>query len=97
MGKKLMAIAIYFNPPAMTAAVYDEAVKRLEALGQGQPAGRLYHCTFGPDDKLQVFDIWDSQEAFEKFGEVMLPLAGEFGIDLGQPVVEPVHSTIIPG
>jgi hypothetical protein len=91
-----MAIAIYFNPQALTAAVYDEAVKVLEARGVGNPVGRVYHCTFGPDEKLQVFDIWDSLEDFQKFGETMLPVAAEFGIDLGQPVIEPIHDIITP-
>jgi hypothetical protein len=94
---ELMPIAIYFNPPAMTAAAYDEGVRRIAAAGQGNPAGRLYHCAFGADDKLQVFDVWESQEQFEKFGETLLPIAAELGLDLGQPVIEPIHDIIVPG
>ena len=91
-----MAITIYFNPAALTAAAYDEGVRRIAEAGQGHPAGRLYHCTFGPDDKLQVFDVWEPLEQFEKSGETMLPIAAELGIDLGQPMVEPIHDIITP-
>jgi hypothetical protein len=89
-----MAISVYINPVSATAAQYDEIIRRLEAAGAGKPAGRLYHACFGSGDKLQVFDIWESQQAFEKFGETMLPIVQEVGLDLGQPMVEPVHNLI---
>ena len=89
-----MAISVYINPVSATAAQYDEIIRRLDAAGAGEPAGRLYHACFGSGDKLQVFDIWESQQAFDKFGETMVPIVQEVGIDLGQPMVEPVHNLI---
>jgi len=89
-----MAISVYINPVSATAAQYDEIIRRLDAAGAGKPAGRLYHACFGSGDKLQVFDIWESQQAFEKFGETMIPIVREVGVDLGQPMVEPVHNLI---
>jgi hypothetical protein len=62
-----MAIGIYFAPPAMSAAQYDECVKLLKKAGAGNPAGRSYHASFGEPDKLMVFDVWTSQKAFDKF------------------------------
>lgn len=91
-----MAIGIYFNPASMSAAQYDETIKRLEAAGAGKPAGRLYHASFGSRDKLQVFDIWESQEAFDTFGQTLMPILQEIGLDRGQPMVEPIHR-LIPG
>ena len=89
-----MAISVYINPASATAAQYDEIIRRLDAAGAGEPAGRLYHACFGSSDKLQVFDIWESQQAFEKFGETMIPIVQEVGLDLGQPMIEPVHNVI---
>ena len=89
-----MAIGIYFNPASMTAAQYDDIIGRLDAAGAGKPAGRLYHACFGSGDKLQVFDIWESQQAFDKFGETLMPILQEIGLDSGQPIVEPVHNLI---
>ena len=91
-----MAIAIYFNPAAMNAAQYDEIIGRLDAAGAGKPAGRLHHACFGSGDKLQVFDIGESQQDFDKFGATLMPILQQIGVDSGQPVVEPVHS-VIPG
>ena len=87
-----MAIAVVFNPPAMTAAQYDEAVQRLNAAGAGSPGGRVYHVCFGPSDKLKVFDLWESQAAFDAFGETLLPILEEVGLDAGQPEVFDVHN-----
>jgi len=89
-----MAISVYINPVSATAAQYDEIIRRLDAAGAGKPAGRLYHACFGSGDKLQVFDIWESQQAFDKFGETMVPIVQEVGVNLGQPMVEPVHNLI---
>ena len=89
-----MAISVYINPVSATAAQYDEILRRLDAAGAGKPAGRLYHACFGSGDKLQVFDIWESQQAFDKFGETLMPILQEIGTDPGQPMVEPVHNLI---
>ncbi len=91
-----MTISVYINPPAMTATQYDDIIGRLDAAGAGQPAGRLYHACFGSSDKLQVFDVWESQQAFDKFGETLMPILQEVGLAIGQPVIEPVHN-LIPG
>jgi hypothetical protein len=91
-----MAISVYINPASMTAAQYDEIARRLDAAGAGKPAGRLYHACFGSGDKLQVFDIWESQQALDKTLETLMPIVQEIGVDPGQPMVEPVHN-LIPG
>ncbi len=91
-----MAIAIYLNPPSMNAAQYDEVMSRLDAAGAGTPAGRLYHACSGSGDKLQVFEIWESQQDFGKSIETTVPILQQIGLDLGQPMVEPVHKNI-PG
>jgi len=89
-----MAIGIYINPTSLTAAQYDDVAGRLDAAGAGKPAGRLYHACFGSGDKLQVFEIWESQQASDKFRETLMPILQEIGLDPGQPMVEPVHNLI---
>jgi len=89
-----MAIAIYFHPQSMSAAQYDEAIKRLDAAGAGNPPGRLHHSAFGPPDQMMVFDVWDSAESFEKFGQTLMPILGEIGLDPGQPAIMPLHNMI---
>ena len=91
-GNKM--IGAYFSPASMNSAQYEDVLKRLEAVGQGKPKGRLHHSSFGPEDHLMVFDIWDSQENFEAFGGVLMPILAEVGIDPGEPDVMPVYKVI---
>jgi hypothetical protein len=58
-----MAIGIYFTPTGFTPEKYDETISQLEAAGAGAPAGRSYHVALESDGGIQVFDIWESQEA----------------------------------
>jgi hypothetical protein len=91
-----MAIGIYFSPvSSMNAQQYDDCISRLEKAGAGKPAGRLYHACFGDPDKLSVFDVWDSQESFDKFGQTLMPILKEIGIDVGQPHVMPIHNILV--
>jgi hypothetical protein len=89
-----MPLGFYFTPSSFTTAMYDQALTRLEAAGAGAPAGRLYHVAMESDGLIQVFDVWDSQESFEAFGETLLPIMAELGSDPGQPMVAPVHNII---
>ena len=89
-----MAVVLRFSPQGMTAAKYDEIVKRLEQVGAGSPAGRLYHVCFGDENNLRVSDIWDSTESFERFGETLRPILQELGVDSGEPEIIEVYNII---
>jgi hypothetical protein len=91
-----MAIAMYFNPPSFNAAQYDEVDAALEQAGARTPAARTVHVCFGDGDNLQILDVWESQEDFDKFGDTLMPILAEKGIDAGEPMVAPVHSVIFP-
>jgi hypothetical protein len=90
-----MSVGLYFAPQSFSTDEYDEAIRRLESAGAGSPPGRSYHCAFSGSGGLHVFDVWDSQESFEKFGETLLPILSELGVDPGEPVVAEVHNVIL--
>ena len=89
-----MALGFYFSPKSMSADQYDEVIRRLEAAGEGSPAGRTHHVAFDEQGTIHVFDVWDSQESFDRFGETLMPILGELGIDPGEPHVAPIHNVI---
>ena len=90
-----MGIAIYFNPiKPMSASTYDECMRKLDAAGAAAPKGRSYHSTFGPPEALMVFDVWDSAEDFEAFGATLMPILAELGVDVGEPMIMPVHNVV---
>jgi hypothetical protein len=89
-----MSILARFTPTAATTDQYDESIRRLEAGGDWPPDGLEYHCCFLVDGNVRVSEVWDSQEQFEKFGERLMPLLGEIGIEPGRPEVLPVYNSI---
>ena len=76
-----MAIGIYFPVQGMTAEKFATVHERLEAIGQAMPQGRMFHAGFNVDGGIHVFDVWESQESFEAFGQHLMPILGELGID----------------
>lgn len=91
-----MAIGVYFGVTGLSAAKYDECIKHLRKAGAGHPKGRTYHVSFGPADKIMVFDVWTSQAAFDKFGKTLMPIMQQLGAEPGQPSIMPIHKVIVP-
>jgi len=91
-----MAVLIHFTPAAMSAAQYDEAMRRLEAGGTWPPPGLIHHTCFGSKDKLNVIDVWETQAQFEAFGQRLLPILADIGFNPGQPAISPVHNEVNP-
>jgi hypothetical protein len=89
-----MAVGKYFVPQSFTPAVYDEVMGQLEAAGAATPEGRLYHVALESDGQIQVFDIWESEEAFTAFGASLMPVLAGQGVDPGQPMSARVHNVI---
>jgi hypothetical protein len=88
-------IGVYFQPKGLTLAQFDEVDRRvdqkLEEAGQEAPEGAFHTSCFGEDGQLSVFQIWESPEAFEKFGNTLMPILAEVGVEAGQPTIVPVH------
>jgi hypothetical protein len=89
-----VSIVVRFAPASLTAQQYDETVRRLQGAGEWPPDGLDYHVCFGSDGNLRVSEIWDSQEQLEAFGERLMPVLAEVGIDPGQPEVLPIHNIV---
>jgi hypothetical protein len=89
-----MSVLIRFAPSALTAAQYDESISKLEATG-GFPADGLdYHVCFGTDGNLRVSEIWDSQEQLDAFGEKLMPVLSDVGIEPGEPELMQIHNIV---
>jgi hypothetical protein len=86
-----MSVAVYHAPTKMSPAQYDEVIRHLEAAGHGNPPGRILHTAFGGDPAIQVFDVWDSPESLAAFGEVLMPILHQVGVEAGPPMVMPMY------
>ena len=91
-----MAIGVYFHPDSMSKQKYGDVMKDLNAAGASSPKGRSYHSAFGPDDRLMVFDVWDSQADFDAFGATLMPNLAKHNVDPGQPDIMPIHNIVKP-
>jgi len=92
----MQAILVQFNFPDTDKSVYEGVTKDLEAAGLGNIPARLYHVSATLGNGWHVTDVWESEEAFNKFGETMVPLLVKNGGTPVAPTIIPVHNIIIP-
>lgn len=91
-----MPVVAVFQGPTLTQDIYERSVQRLtngqkdqmEALGDWPVEGLLAHVAGQGANGFRVVDVWDSEEAFDRFGEIIVPILQELGVD-AQPEVYP--------
>ena len=76
-----MSVVARFNPTNLTKDMYDESVRRLKESEGWPPAGLDYHVMFGSEGNLRVSEIWDSREQMQAFGERLMPILADIGIE----------------
>jgi hypothetical protein len=89
-----VSILIRFAPASLTAQQYDESVRRLDAEGNWPPEGLDYHVCFGSEGKLRVSEIWDSREQLDAFGERLMPVLANVGIEPGEAELMEIHNIV---
>jgi hypothetical protein len=90
-----MRIVVRFSPKSLTIERHNEVTRRLEEAGAWPPDGLDYHVLFGSDGNLQVSEIWDSPEQFQAFGETLMPVLADVGIEFsGDPEVFEIHQSL---
>jgi hypothetical protein len=89
-----MSILIRFAPASLTAEQYDESIRKLQGNGPWPPDGLDYHVCFGSEGKLRVSEIWDSREKLDAFGERLMPVLAEVGIEPGEPELMDIHNIV---
>jgi hypothetical protein len=89
-----MSVLIRFAPSALTTSQYDESIRKLEAAGDFPPDGLDYHVCFGTEGSLRVSEIWDSRQQLDAFGERLMPILAEVGIDPGEPEIVEIHNIV---
>ena len=89
-----MSVLIRFAPASLTVEQYEESIRRIQENGEWPPDGMELHVCFGSDGNLRVSEVWDSQEQLDAFGERLMPVLSEVGIEPGQPEVLDVHNVV---
>ena len=91
-----MSILVRFTAaPSLTAEKYDATQTRIEASGKFPPDGLELHVAFTAGGSFRVSEIWDSMEQFEAFGQRLMPILAENGVELaGPPEIVEIHNVI---
>ena len=80
-----MAVAMTMHWPGLTSDQYDAVMAKL-GLDANPPAGAVLHVATETDHGIEVFDVWQTEQAFNSFLEQrLLPVVSELGIT-GEPV-----------
>ncbi len=77
-----MAIGVILDFNGTTLEQYDAVVQKMGFTtgGPGGPGG-ISHCCTKTDTGIRVIDVWESQEAFERFAQEKIgPLTADVGI-----------------
>ena len=94
-----MAVVAVFQGPGFTRERYEESVRRLAPNGAlASPAdwpveGLLAHVAGEGRGGFRVVDVWASEDAFRAFGDHLLPVLSEIGVE-GEPEVYPAHTFV---
>lgn len=90
-----MSIVVRFNPANLTREKYDESLRRLGEAGDFPPDGMSLHILFGTEGNLRVSEIWDSRGQLQAFGERLMPILTDIGIEFsGEPEIFDVQNMV---
>ena len=94
-----MPIVAIFEAPGLTQQNYEETVRRLTGKNRMSSSsdwpveGLLVHVAGQGAKGFRVVDVWASEDAFRRFGEKLIPVLREVGIE-GEPEVYPSHTVV---
>jgi len=92
-------IVAIFEAPGLTQQNYEETVRRLTGKNRmSSPSdwpveGLLVHVAGQGAKGFRVVDVWASEDAFRRFGEKLIPVLREMGIE-GEPEIYPSHTVV---
>jgi hypothetical protein len=95
-----MPVVAVFQGPTFNQQNYEETVRRvtggkssLDSPADWPVEGLLVHVSGQSGSGFRVVDVWESEEAFRRFGETLLPILQELGVQ-GEPEVYPAHTLV---
>jgi hypothetical protein len=79
---------------------YEESVRKLtggktrvESPADWPVEGLLAHIAGQGPNGFRVVDVWESEDAFRRFGETLIPILKDIGVQ-SEPEVYPTHTFV---
>lgn len=101
MSKEVaVPVVAVFQSPSLTQEKYEESVRRLtggknrlESPADWPVEGLLTHIAGQGQNGFRVVDVWESEDAFGRFGETLMPILQDIGVE-GQPEIYPAQTFV---
>jgi hypothetical protein len=84
----------------VTREQYEESIRKLtggknrvESPDDWPVDGLLAHIAGEGETGFRVVDVWESEHAFGRFGETLMPILQELGVQ-GRPEIYPAHTFV---
>jgi hypothetical protein len=90
-----MPVVVVHQGPTVTQDSYNKAVQkltgksRLDSPTDWPVEGLILHTAGEGGSGFRIVDVWESEDAFRRFGEALMPVLGEIGITDAPEVYEP--------
>ena len=95
-----MPVVLIHQGLTLTQERYEEVVRkltggrsRLETPADWPVEGLLVHAAGQGESGFRVVDVWESEEAIRRFGERLMPLLQEVGVE-EQPEIYSTHTFV---
>jgi hypothetical protein len=95
-----MPVVAVFQDPSLTQEQYEQSVtkltggkSRMESPADWPVEGLLVHAAGQGANGFRVVDVWESEDAFRRFGEHLMPVLQEAGVQ-GEPEIYPAHTLV---
>ena len=94
-----MPVVLIHQGPTLTREKYEEIVgrlagkRRLESPSDWPVEGLLLHVAGESPQGFRVVDVWQSEDACNRFGEALGPILREVGVE-DQPEIYEAHTYV---
>ena len=95
-----MPVVLVHEGPTLTQERYEAAVRKvtggrrsLETPADWPVEGLLVHAAGQGRTGFRVVDLWESEDAATKFGQIVMPILQEIGVT-DMPEVYPAHTFV---
>ena len=95
-----MAFVLVHQGPGLTQESYEESVRKmtggkaqLESTADWPVEGLLVHTAGEAEGGFRVVDVWESEEAVRRFGETLVPILQEVGVE-AEPEMYAAHTFV---
>lgn len=84
-----VSVVLVHQGPSLNQEKYEEVIRRLtggkshmESTSDWPVPGLLVHVAGESPQGFRVVDVWESEEACNRFGEILAPILQEVGVDV---------------